>query len=134
MNKQELEVHYTLSEINKAWRAGNPKEMAPYLHPEIVMKFPGFKGEIIGRENFLSGFVEFCTNAKVLEYSESDEQINIIDNCAIISFQFEMLYERTSYRERSEGRDLWIFNRIPGKWLAVWRTMTDLNEQREIKD
>ena len=105
--------------------------MSQYLHPDIVMKFPGFSEEVVGRDALLASFVEFCTNARVLEYQESNEQINVIGDCAVVSFQFEMLYERAKYQERSKGRDLWVFHYISEKWIAVWRTMMELEEIRE---
>jgi hypothetical protein len=107
--------------------------MAPHLHPDIVMKFPKFSGEIAGRDKLMEGFEEFCSNARVIEYSESDEQIDIAGHCAVVSFQFNMLYERAKYQERSTGRDLWVFQRESDRWIAVWRTMIDVSEIREQK-
>jgi Domain of unknown function (DUF4440) len=131
MEDSKLEVHKILSAINQAWRSNAPLEMSQYLHSDIVMKFPGFSGEVAGRDALLASFVEFCQNAQVLEYQESNEQINVIGDCAVASFQFEMLYERAKYQERSKGRDLWMFQCISGKWVAVWRTMMDLEEIRK---
>ena len=131
--KPETEVHEAMSAINTAWRIGRVSEMIPYLHPEIVAKFPGFSGEIIGREKLMASFVEFCTNARVLDYTESDEQINVIDECAVVSYRFDMVYERSAYREHSQGRDFWVFQRRSGHWLAVWRTLFDLVASREQK-
>lgn len=133
MNKDEREVHNTLKAINNAWRNGNPEEMKIHLHPEIVMKFPGFSGEISCRETLVNSFIEFCTNAKVIEYAESDEQINIIGNCAITSFQFDMVFERAKSRYKSTGRDVWVFERIGNNWLAVWRTMIDISEDKVLE-
>lgn len=133
MNKYETEVHNTLTAINNAWRNGQPEEMKNYLHPKIILKLPGFSGEITGREAMIEGFTEFCTNAKVLEYSESDEQINVIYNCAVVTFKFEMLYDREKYRDKSTGRDLWIFEKQGKNWLAVWRTMVELEEVRILE-
>ena len=130
MNKDETEVHKTLSAINNAWRNCRTEEMKSYLHPNIVMKLPGFSQDIKGRKALIDGFNEFCTNAQVLEYSESDEQINVIGNCAVVSFKFEMIYEREKYRDKSTGRDLWIFETQGKNWVAVWRTMLDVNEVR----
>ena len=130
MKDSKLKVHEVLSAINQAWRSNTPLGMSQYLHPDIVMKYPGFSGEVAGRDALLASFVEFCTNARVLEYQESNEQINVIVDCAVVSFQFEMLYEREKYQEQSKGRDLWVFQYITGKWVAVWRTMMDLEEVR----
>jgi ketosteroid isomerase-like protein len=131
MNQPESEVHRTIAAINQAWRTGHVSDMAQHLHPDIVVKFPKFSGQLVGREKLLAGFEEFCTNARVIEYSESDEQIEVIGNCAVVSFQFDMLYERPAYRERSRGRDLWVMQRESDRWLAVWRTLTELTESRE---
>ena len=131
MEDSKIKVHKVLSAINQAWRSNSPLEMSQYLHSDIVMTFPGFSGEVAGRGALLASFVEFCSNARVLEYQESNEQINVIGECAVATFQFEMLYERTKYQERSKGRDLWVFQYISGKWVAVWRTMLELEEVRE---
>ena len=133
MKDSKLQVHEVLSAINQAWRTNSPLTMSQHLHPDIIMKFPGFSGEVAGRDALLASFVEFCTNARVLEYQESNEQISVIGDCAVMSFQFEMLYERAKYREHSKGRDLWVFQCVAGKWVAVWRTMMELEEVRKTQ-
>jgi len=40
-----------------------------------------------------------------------------------------MVYERSGERSRATGRDLWVFVRQGGEWVAIWRTMLDLAEQ-----
>ena len=134
MKDSKLQVHEVLSAINQAWRTNSPLTMSQHLHPDIIMKFPGFSGEVVGRDSLLASFVEFCTNPRVLEYRENNEQISVIGNCAVVSFQFEMLYERAKYKEQSKGRDLWVFQCIFGKWVAVWRTMMELEEVRETQN
>ena len=129
MNYDELEQ--TMSAINNAWRSGRISEMIPWLHPDIVMKFPKFSGDMVGRDKMIEGFKEFCVNARVVEYAESDQQAEIIGNTAVVSFRFDMLYERPKYRERSKGWDVWVFQWESNRWLAVWRTMVDLTEERE---
>ena len=133
MNESRSEIQQTIASINEAWRSGHVDAMAPYLHPDIVMKFPKFAGEVAGKEHLIAGFKEFSANAQVIEYTESDQQIDIAGNCAVVSFRFDMLYERAKYRERAKGRDLWVFQRESDRWVAVWRTMVDLSEAREQK-
>ena len=122
-------VTAALAEINRAWREGRPRDLAPLLHPSIVMAFPGWSGRVAGKEAFITGFVDFCENAKVHEYRESDHQIDVTGDTAVAAFAFEMVYERSGSRYRSTGRDLWIFARQGGQWLPVWRTMLDVAEQ-----
>jgi hypothetical protein len=39
-----------------------------------------------------------------------------------------MVYERSGERYRSIGRDLWVFQNEGGAWIAVWRTMLEMEE------
>jgi hypothetical protein len=130
MHSSQTEVHNAITAINQAWRDGRPAAMEEYLHPAITMVLPGFVTLVEGREALLASFVEFCRNARVIDYGESEEQIQVIGNVAVVSFRFTMLYERATYRERSSGRDLWVFQRFGAKWIAVWRTMVDLKDER----
>lgn len=118
-----------LQRINRTWLEGRPRELVPLLHPAVVMVLPGFRGRIEGRDAFIGGFVEFCENAAMEEYAESDLQIDITDQTAVATYSFEMLYERDGNRYHSTGRDLWVFTRRQDSWLAVWRTMFDLTER-----
>jgi hypothetical protein len=95
------------------------------------MVLPGFRQAVVGRDDLLASFDEFCRNARVLEYRETDEQVQVVNNCAVASFRFEMVYERATYRATSSGRDLWVFEQTGGQWRGVWRTMLELIETRE---
>ena len=122
-------VAETLRRINEAWLDGRPHDLLPLVHPEITMVFPGFAGRIQGAASFLAGFEEFCRTARVHSYQEHDRQIDVVADTAVASFRFEMVYEREGSSYQATGRDLWVFTRQSGGWLAVWRTMLDLHEQ-----
>jgi Domain of unknown function (DUF4440) len=118
----------SMRQINRAWLNGQIENLTPMLHPEIIMVFPGFAGNIQGRENFVDGFRDFCRNARVHEFRETDHQVNIIADVAVITYRYEMVYERLGRRFQATGRDLWIFQNQGEEWLAVWRTMLDVDE------
>ncbi|MGO8760002.1 MAG: nuclear transport factor 2 family protein [Terracidiphilus sp.] len=130
MHDSNAQVHTVLASINAAWREGHPSSMREYLHPEIIMVLPGFKESIHGREILVGSFEEFCKNARVIEYEESGEHIDVIEGCAIVTFRFRMLYERAAYRELSQGHDMWVFRQQQGRWIAVWRAMIELSAER----
>jgi ketosteroid isomerase-like protein len=77
----------------------------------------------------IAGFEDFCTHATVHEYHEADHQVDVVGDTAIAGFRYEMTYERDGQRSRATGRDLWVFAREGGQWLAVWRTIFDMAEQ-----
>src|SRR5262245_45669707 len=118
----------TMRRINRAWLDGRIDDLAPMVHPEIVMVFPGFSGRMQGREGFLAGFRDFCENAKIQELHEHDHQADVAGDTAVVTFRYEMVYERSGKRYRTTGRDLWVFQNEGGAWIAVWRAMLDLEE------
>jgi hypothetical protein len=48
---------------------------------------------------------------------------------AVITFRYDMRYERSGDRYHATGRDLWVFHRENNAWIAVWRTMLDMQEE-----
>ena len=128
---EELKSHganEAMRHINKAWLNGRVEDLAPMVHAEMVMVFPGFAGRVQGREAFLAGFSDFCQNATVHEFREHDRHVDIAGDVAVVTFRYEMVYERSGKRHRSTGRDLWVFQQQGKAWIAVWRTMFDMDE------
>jgi len=125
------EIEVLLQRINRSWLDGRPQEMKPLLHPEIVMVFPGFRGRSHGADALIAGFSDFCTNATLEEYEESDLSVDLVGGSAVASDVFEMVYEREGRRYATSGRDLWVFIREGDEWRATWRMMSDA-EEREL--
>jgi len=122
-------VGESLRRINEAWLSRRPEKMKPMLDEKIVMIYPGFVGRSEGQEAFIAGYVDFCEQALMISYQESDLQIDVGGATAVASYAFEMGYERKGDKFLSSGRDLWIFTRRQDEWVAVWRTMLDLTEE-----
>jgi ketosteroid isomerase-like protein len=118
-----------MEQINRAWRDCRPADLQALFHPELTMALPGFVGRVEGRQTLLAGFEDFCTHATVEDYHESNLQADVIGNTAVVTFNYQMVYNRSGERYKATGRDLWVFARQEGSWLAVWRTMLDLQEQ-----
>ena len=93
------------------------------------MVFPGFAGRIQGREHFVAGFRDFSDNARVHEFREHDHQFDVVGETAVVTFRYDMVYERSGGRYRSTRRDLWILQKQDRTWIAVWRTMFDTEEK-----
>jgi len=121
-------VASTLDRINRTWREGRIDEMSSFLHSDVVMAYPSFAGRLQGREEFVATFRGFLAEASVREFSETDRQVDVAGNTAVATSRFEMVYERSGKRYRSTGRDFWVLQREEEKWLAVWRTMFDIEE------
>ena len=122
-------VAEALRRINEAWLQGRPVDIGPLIHPEITFVVPGFAGRIQGAESFIAGFDDFCRNARLHSFEESDNQVDVVGDTAMASFRFDMVYERDGTAYRATGRDLWIFARLGSDWRAVWRTMVEAHEE-----
>ena len=119
----------TMRQINSAWLEGRIDDLARMVHPQIVMVFPGFAGRIQGRDQLIEGFRDFSQNARILAFREHDLDADVVGNTAVVSFRYEMVYERPKNQYRSTGRDLWVLQNHNNEWIGVWRTMLDMEEQ-----
>ena len=128
-DSEEQVVAAAMRRINAAWLDGDVDGLARLIHPQVVMVFPGFAGRMQGREEFLSGFRDFCQKSEIEEFIDYNQQIDLAGDTAVVNFQYNMLYERSDSRYRSTGRDLWIFQKDSEAWIAVWRTMLDVEER-----
>jgi hypothetical protein len=118
-----------MDRINRAWLENRPRDLHPLFHPEIVMVFASLQGQVRGRDALVDGFVDFSENAQVIDYNESDHHVDVIGETGVVRFTFSMVYERSGKRQHATGCDFWIFARHSGSWLAVWRTMLNVEEK-----
>jgi uncharacterized protein (TIGR02246 family) len=126
---ETAEAAAAMRRINDSWRAGDLDALASMLHRDIVMAVPGFVARAEGRDALLAGFRDFIENARTLEFHEHDLQADVVGDVAIVTFRYDMVYERAGARSAVSGRDLWVLQKHSGAWLAVWRTLLDLEEQ-----
>lgn len=117
-----------MRQINRVWLDRQVQNLASMVHSEIVMVFPDFAGRIRGREDFLAGFRDFIQNSTIQEFREHDHQVDVAGDTAVVTFRYDMVYERSGERYHSTGRDLWVFQKQGKAWIAVWRTMLDMEE------
>lgn len=125
---QRESAELAMRQINDAWLRGRVEDLAPVLHADIVMVLPGWVGRVEGKQEFLAGFREFLQSSKIHEFNEQDLQVDVAGSAAVVTFRYEMVYERDSARFRATGRDLWVFENQGASWIAVWRTMLDVEE------
>ncbi len=53
---------------------------------------------------------------------------DVVGNIALVAYRYEMIYARSGKRNHATGRDMWVFEQHSGAWIAVWRTMLDMQE------
>jgi hypothetical protein len=117
-----------MRQINSAWLNNRLDDLEASVHPDFVMVLPGFSARVEGRDALLAGFRDFCDNATVHEFHDHDMQTDVAGRTAIVTYTYDMVYERSSARYRATGRDLWVFERHGDSCVAVWRAMLDMQE------
>jgi len=115
--------------INDAWTQNRPEDIQAFVDEDIVMVSPGFSGRAQGVKAFIASYVDFCQNAHVHGFRSINPEVDVLGNTAVASYSFEILYEREGRRWYGTGRDLWVFEQESDTWVAVWRTMIDLQEK-----
>lgn len=129
ISRRQNSAAEVMDKINRIWLDARIEDLEPLIHPDVVMVFPGFQGQVQGRDQFLAGFRDFCENAAVHEFNELDRHVDVAGQVAVVTFRYEMVYERTGVKYQSSGRDFWVFQNQNEEWIAVWRTMLDIEEQ-----
>lgn len=127
--KDSSQISAALGQIIAAGMSGGLGGLEALLDENVVMVFPGFGGKIQGKASMISGFEDFRENATVLAHEESAEQVDIVSHTAVGSYRFEVFYSRGGVSYHSTGRDMWVFEKSGGRWLAVWRTMLDVVDE-----
>jgi len=126
-NEQQVdereEIRMLLGKISAAWRQGRLEELAEYFHDDMVIRGPELKEMGKGRDVCVGSYKDFLSQAKVQELKESDAEIDVWGTTAVASYAWEMQYEMGGESYHESGRDLFVFTRQEGEWLAVWRAV-----------
>jgi uncharacterized protein (TIGR02246 family) len=117
------EIQQLIQRLNDAWAKGNPSELANFFREDIVMVNPDFSQRTEGREACVASYEGFCKQAAMLDLKIGEAVIDVFNDTAIASYSWEIAYEMGGEHFNDTGRDIFLFVREDGKWLAVWRTM-----------
>ena len=128
MKPDKEEVSHLIDCINSAWSEGRLEHLESCFDDAIVMVLPGVRGRAEGKAAVMAGFEDFCKNARIRGFEESDRQVDVVHGVAVVNFGFAIDYERAGRAYHSTGRDLWVCEKQNDGWVAVWRTMLDLEE------
>jgi ketosteroid isomerase-like protein len=122
-------VAEALKKLNRAWLSEQFDELPALLHRDVVAVAPGFVERSRGSEAFIAGLRDFVQSATIHDFAEHDIEADVIGDSAVASYRFEIDFERSGQRYLGTGRDLYVFRRVEGEWLAVWRTLLGVDER-----
>ena len=125
MDKLKSELRDIVKKINQLWVGGNAEKLGEFFHEDMVIVNPDLAKMGEGRRECVRSYIEFCEQAKVLEYKELNLVVDLWGNTAAAAYDFEIVYEMAGKKYEDSGKDLFIFslNEKTGRWQAVWRML-----------
>lgn len=118
-DKSKNEVWKTLKDLNNVWIKGNPDDLKNYFHADMVAITPTDKKRREGREACIADWTEFSKTAKIHSWREKDPKIQIYGNTAVVTYYFEISFERGGQNIDFSGRDMYVFVMEANRWWAV---------------
>ena len=118
-----MEAWSLVERLNRTWVEGHADRLGPFFDPDIVIVQPGFQGRSVGRGAAVQSYIDFCSQAKILDFRELEPDIDVNGDVAIVSYTFDISYEVEGRRLREQGRDLFVLRRENRRWRAIWRTL-----------
>jgi ketosteroid isomerase-like protein len=123
----EAVIRDRLTRINEAWQHHRSDAMARVLSEcfasDVVMRGPGFSLAGEGREAAVQSYVDFTNQAEVKAFNAEDPTIDVAGDTAVAQYQWQMTYVLAGQEYTDAGHDLFVFSRIDGSWLVVWRAL-----------
>ncbi len=113
------EVWTTLRSLNDAWTKGDASDLDAFFHHDMVAITATDRERIEGREACVASWKAFADTAKIHHWKEIDPQIRLYGNTAVVTYYFDMSFDLGGRTIEMGGRDMFVFIKEEGKWLAV---------------
>lgn len=126
---EQGKVWEVMQAINRAWVDGQPEEMEPHLHPDMVIVTSDVEYRADGRDACIASYKDFCDRAQIQEYREEKPNVDIFGEQAVVIYRFNITYKLEGEPHQDEGADIFVFKREQDQWLAIWRTLVAFGEE-----
>lgn len=123
MTPPQTEIEEVIRKINNAWQKGPLDDLNDFFHHNMIIAGPDFQILGKGREACIKSYKDFGAAAVIHSCTEGTPEIHVQGDTAVAGYHFDIDYEIQGRRCHETGRDLFVFTRENGRWLAVWRTM-----------
>jgi len=113
------EVWETLRELNDAWVRGRPEELKAYLHEDMVAITATDRDRLEGREACAEAWSVYAKKARIHHWKELEPRIQIYGGTAVATYYFDISFLYNGQTVAFSGREMLVFVKVGGKWLAV---------------
>lgn len=134
LNKEQQELWAVVQKINECWYKGQASQLGDFFHHIVVFNSPDFRHQISGKDNCTQTYVDFLKISKVLLYNENNHTVQLFDNTAIVTYDFEMKYEQNNKTYHEVRTDIMVLILFQGSWRLAWRGLSNLKDAGREKN
>lgn len=113
------EVWNTVRALNDAWTKGKPEDLNNYFHERMVAITATDRERLEGRQACFTSWNNFTKAANIHHWKELEPRIQLYGNTAVVTYYFDMSFTMGGQTIDLGGRDMFVFVKEGGKWLAV---------------
>jgi uncharacterized protein (TIGR02246 family) len=125
-----------LAEINRAWQSAAPDEIAVLVRShfthDAVVTAPSLARVARGREQVAESYADFARNAKIVDLTIDDPQVDLFNGIAVATMAWRIRYEFGGKQGAERGHDTYVFRLEDGNWRICWRSMLSCEDSEEI--
>src|SRR5262245_3447201 len=122
------EVETFVRQLNTTWLESRFDDLHQFFDDEVIMRPPGMKGIMVGREGMVESFRKFMQEAKVHGFTTDAITVDVVSDTAVTNLDFEIDYEYQGERYKERGSEILVWSRRSGSWRIVWRTQLPATE------
>ena len=126
----QKEVWELVRQINAAWQGGQPERLLELFHDRMAIVGTSGNRYGVGRLACVESYRNFIASAQVTLFEETDPSVDVFKTVAIVCYRFEIEYVMGGETHKETGCDTFVFEHSGGKWLAVWRQLSDQTTSR----
>ena len=116
------QVDALLHELNDCWTRGDAREVARFLHDDVVFNGPTPDIRAVGKDACVESYLNFTANSMVTNFDQKPATVDVAGDTAVAIYEWYIEYVWLGLTSIDSGRDLFVLQRGPdGRWLVTWR-------------
>ena len=118
--------------LNDAWQKEDWAALEGCYHKDVVLMPPDAGPPILGRDEVLETYREFCKVARLERFREVELDVFHFERTHIVHMRFEVDYALDGERYRDEGLEIYVLapSDADESPVVVWRQQQLLNQRR----
>ena len=123
------EIIQTIRDMNRAWMEADFARLEEYFHKNIIIVTPDLQRAGIGIDACLASYKGFISSGKVHNFEDRDIGVDIVDNTAVVTYEYDIDYEMSGKRSMEAGREVLVFSRDTCPWKLLWRMIVSITQK-----